>query len=186
MLVGTDELADYLGIQDDPVILGPRIELAEALVAAYLRTSTLAQRELSARIRPVRNVAAVELPDGPVDSRRSILELHLNGSPVAEGLIRLPSHWSVGIEDGFQRGSLVEVDFLAGWTDGLDSVEGAIPELVRQAVIVTAADAHQRRDEAKVSERIGDYAYQMGNPGTSAPMSVPPRATTLLAQWRKP
>ena len=167
-LVTVAELRDYLREDATDAGLQAALDAAEAAVAAYLGTSSLAERAVSESHVMPRAKTLVELRDGPLTALASAT---LDG----EALTDLETtFWAVARRDGFGAGATLVLNYTAGWN------AGNLPAAVRQAVIMVAASIFARPDAgvARLGSPDGYTAYRRSY--------VSPDARRMLDPYRRP
>jgi hypothetical protein len=141
-LISPNETAAFLGITSEHPGLAAAVSQAESLVAGKLRLSTLELQQYQ-ETRWVLNDVQVFMPrHGPI---QAINEFEIDGESVLFDVMIYSNKWGVvwnhkptrspGRAKLFKGGSLVMIDYAAGWTtsDGLypvpDQVSGYVMSL---------------------------------------------------------
>lgn len=173
-LVNVAALAAFAGVEEGHERLEPALQAAEALAAAWIRSRSLAARQLVRSLRPARFRRTVELPDGPLTE---LVSAELDGLALVPAELAA-SPWLVGRSAGFSAGSSLQVSYTAGWAS-----EGPEPPAeVIQALLLIGADQLARgSDPHATATRLGDYEVSRTLHG-----AVPREAEMLLRPWRRP
>ena|SRR5690625_580495 len=169
-------LAAFAGLDSADSRLEPALAMAEALVAGWIGAPSLAGRSRSCRLLSPRFRLALELPEGPLTQLLAVREAGVARDPAAFR----SGPWFIARAEGFAAGRAFEVTWRLGWS----AEEGpALPEALRQALLITAADWLARGPGPRlVSQRLGDYAAAYAAAATALPLE----AEALLRPWRRP
>lgn len=188
------ELANYLKMDEAALSdaqntqLRTYIEMAEAVAAAHIGTTTLAAHDVSETIVLPRNRNSIQVSDGPIAETGNVTEVQVSGYDAMDlDDVKLPHYWVIWRDDDFPKYTDITVEYTAGWEEG-DSAWGAtLPALVRHAIVMIAGDVYQNPNQSIVMEHIGDYTIQRAGsrPGQLV-TAIPDRAMTLLAPFCKP
>jgi hypothetical protein len=193
------ELRDYIkSAADLPDAQASRhLRTAEALVAAWLGYEQLAygglgvRQRLETQIVPRHQVALIELEGGPLTSIvPNLNSLKVDGTAFDLTLLKLVRGWGLKRLDGncFPWTAKLELDYLEGYAIDSGGVT-TMPQQVRDAILITAADGFDNPIEGKVSERIGDWAAKRAGGEAAAEgrdFRIPERAQLLLRDHRRP
>lgn len=169
-LVAVADLQTLIREEASSAGLQAALDAAEAAVAAYLGTSTLAERSLSETHVMPRTKTLIELRDGPLTALTSVA---VDGSTLTLSDIQ-SSPWAIGYSNGFDEGATVVISFTAGWTST------NLPASVKQAVLLTAASIYARPDAGVARLGAGETITVYRKSYLSAD------ARLLLRPWRKP
>lgn len=185
--ITTEDVAEYLKITDTPAI-EPHIDLAEALIAEALGTHTLEERTVTEVKRLPRTRNTIETAEGPIANQGQIVSVQVTGySAMDLDDVKLPNFWAIGRNDDFPDHVDITLQYLAGFADDDSSTDNNLPRPIKKALIVTAADLYMHPDKRKVSEKIGDYSYQLqGANFDTEPQTVPDLAMKLIRRWVRP
>lgn len=183
--ISTAEVAGYLQVTDDSKY-ATAVEMAEAVVAAYLGTDSLLEEDVTETVVLPRQKNSVELSYGPIDSIDSVTGIDLDGTAEDLDDWRLFTHWGLRRASEVSGGASVEVSYTKGWHEDGSAEDSNLPELIRKAIIRLAASRSKRPDAELKSERIGDYAYTLADAaGGETEMRLPHDIELLLQRWRR-
>lgn len=188
MLVSTAELATALKLPSTTPGLSEALQSAQAVVAAHLGAQTLAAASRSERVTPPRFRQTLSLRLGPLTQVTSVT---VDGEALNTSDVQA-DFWAIGYEPGFRAGRTVVVEYEAGW-DGADSTgESSLPDKLRAALIMVAANAMNKGADAgggKTSESIGDYSVGYAASSVTSITGValiPSDAALLLQEFKRP
>lgn len=188
MLISESELAEALGRPDTSPGLSSAIQAAQALVAAYIGAETLATEARTERIVPPRPRGTVPLRLGPLTS---ITAVAVNGRQIDLDQVQ-QGYWAIGYLAGFGAGQEVVVEYVSGWDSVGTDGESHLPERLRAALVMTAANVVNKGADAgggKISESIGDYSVGYAAPSVASITGlalIPADAALLLNRFKRP
>jgi len=181
MFIALDNVADYLRISETAA-LQPHIEMAEVLIAAYLGCETLEETSVSTKVRLMRPRMSIPVDTGPIANVSKITKVQVKGkSAMDSDDIKLPTYWSIGRWDqAFPEDTDITIEYTAGFS------ASTIPDRIKKAIIITAADLYNRPDRTIRSERIGDYSLTRSNRKDDEATVLPRIAVKLVQPWARP
>lgn len=188
--VKASDLSEWLKTSVDAGDAGRHIAVAEALVAGAMGAESFEATQVDETHRILYDMDRHEAIE--VRSRRPIsqmLQIFIDGTEqdLSDFEVR---HWTVKRIDDTKipKNSDVRLVFNAGYEeDPADSSgAGGMPENVKNAVIITAAEAFKSPDTQFDAEQIGDYAYKRSASVSKQASHIPERAMLLLRGFRRP
>ena len=181
--ITASKVANYSGLTVTSIDQA-QIDVAEALVAAYLGAETLEETTYTDTIYKGSNSSRLILEHGPVASISNVTSVTMDGTAITMSLLYLKGYWTLFYPTSqFSNGVKIVVVYKAGW----DSDEAdALPTNISKAIIITTAALSQNPTGQFKSESIGDYSYTMADGQTVDRSGVPDSAKVLLAPYRRP
>ena len=174
-IVTTAELQAFMGLAAIPTGGADALDTAEALVAVFLGTDTLAVNAANTEdVTPPRNRDTIETTLSPVTTLTSVT--YNSAADTVAGTTA--SKWIVKATNGFSSGVKYTINYASGWNTG------SMPTSIKKAICAVAANVVNGGGQGTAGETVGDYSRSM-NPMESSEM-IPPVARELLAPWRRP
>ncbi len=168
-------------VQPPEGVSAEQIEQAEAMVAAAIGATTLAQRPL-AQSGVVRG-GVLSLRDGPLTA---LTTFSLNGYATTVPEIHPWHLWVVaspgayGLASYAPTGGVYALTYTAGWT------AETLPEALKQAILQTAqAVANQASQGGLTEYRVGDVTEKYAQPSSEDGSGLSDSTALLLAPWRR-
>lgn len=182
-LIDTIDVADFLR-QPDSYKFQAAIDLAHALVASEIGTTTLEERAVVDTLDLYDNRDLIIVSDGPIASVEEVL---INNQAAVLSGFRV-GKWTISrrSDDLWLAGATNQISFTAGYRGPHDSAGPNVPEQIRQALIITAAMIYKNPDATMLSERIGDYSYMRQQASSGKFGALPPEAQVLLRNYKRP
>lgn len=181
--ITASKVANYSGLAVTSIDQA-QIDVAEALVAAYIGAETLEETTYTDTIYKGSNSSRLILEHGPVASISNVTSVTMDGAAITMSLLYLKGYWMLFYPTSqFTSGVKIVVVYTAGWDpDDSDS----LPTNVSKALLMTAASLSQNPTGQFKSESIGDYSYTMADGQTVDRSGIPDSAKVLLAPYRRP
>lgn len=170
MFLTDAELAQHLGVSATDAGLHPAIQAGESTVEALLGATSLAVRNTNLTVTPTRPKRVFELPDGPATSITSVT---IGGAADAEAWV-LMSPWMAVRKTRAGTGQEIVITHQSGWP------AGGLPDGVRRAMLLAAAEHYTRPDLSVSSTREGTVWTDFTDE------TLRKRLDALLARYARP